>query len=305
MSINGEILKGPEPDNKLTKAKKIGTWSQFDAMFFDPAGALYAVSHDGELYKGEPPTGEDSSWMTSSTRIGQDWDICQSMCFSPDGKLWCIDKKNGFLYSGDPPAPGDSGSRYLERAQYLGSGYDDLIYFAFVQDKVIQEILSIEFLPDMRGNVSSVPVVLKEKIYDNRDGRRTLRSIFLIQKTITESSSFIQEPSGFTFGPDLTVQCAVPYFSVDSGNISLNMSSGHKWNFMKTNDQEVSFSSSKDVELEAGRAIRMSASVMKAEINVRYKAAARTLLGSEVEISGVWKGVSHYNLVITQEKYTP
>ncbi|XP_075705171.1 uncharacterized protein LOC142727830 [Rhinoderma darwinii] len=65
----------------------------------------------------------------------------------------------------------------------------------------------------------------------------------------------------------------------------------------------VSFSSSTEVELEAGKAIKMVASVIKAEINVPYKARARTMFGSEVEINGMWRGVSHYSLMVSQEDY--
>lgn len=310
-TFDGELYKGPQPDNEhkpwlYEQANKIGNrlWNQFDAIFFNPEGIMHAVHNSDRFYKGPPPTEENFPWITSSALIGESgWRrLTHFMSFSPDGKLWSIDKYNGNIYRGDPPVPEDTG--YLLKAEYLGWSYQEFRFFAFTTDKTIQNILSMEFLTDMGEKVSEQPEVLEEKIYDNRKSSSTLRHTFTFEKTIKESSTFTHDHE-FTFemGSEVTFKTGVPFISEGGVQISMKMSTTHKWSLEKTNETEVSFSSSTKVELEGGKAIKMVASVIKAEINVPYKAKARTLFGSEVEIRGMWRGVSHYHLIVNQEDY--
>ncbi|KAG8546906.1 hypothetical protein GDO81_029593 [Engystomops pustulosus] len=308
---DGELYKGQPPENEnetwmYAKATKIGTkiWNQFDAIAFDPKGIMYAVSNRDKIYKGPPPTDEDSQWLSSSLLVGEGgWSrLTHFMAFAPDGKLWCIDRYNGNIYRGDPPTPSDT--NYRLKAEYLGWYYNELRFFAFTKDKTIHNILSFEFLPDQGQRTSESPQVIGEKIYDNRESTTVLKHVFMIQKTIKEISSFTHS-HGFTFeaGTETTVKTGIPLIAEGEVKISVNMSTTHNWDLTESNETEVTFSSNTEVELEPGKAIRITASVLKATLRVPYKAKVRTLFGSEVEVSGTWEGVSYYHLVVKQKDY--
>ncbi|XP_056400060.1 tachylectin-2-like isoform X1 [Hyla sarda] len=307
---DGEFYKGPPPDNEhvpwiYDQAKRIGhgIWKQYEALFFSPEGLLYAVGND-KLFKAPPPTEESVQWDSSCTCIGgSDWSrLTHFLSFSPDGKLWAVDKWNGHIFRGNPPTQEDP--NYQAQAQDLGSNYNVYRFLAFTKDATIQKIMNFQFLVDQAQILSQAPEVLQEKIYDNRKSSSTLRHTFTFNKTIKESSSFSHE-HGFTFqaGTEMSFEGGIPVIAEISGKVTVNMSTTHKWNFTKTNETQISFSSSTNIELEPHKAIRMVASVIKGEINVPYKAKARTLFGAEVEVQGMWRGVSHYHLIVTQEDY--
>ncbi|CAN2388329.1 Tachylectin [Pristimantis euphronides] len=309
-TYEGEFYKGPQPDNEnitwmYQKAKKIGArfWSKFEAMFFDNEGNLHAVSYD-KFYKGTPPSEENSPWLSQTTLIGDGgWSrLTHFMGFTPDNKLWCIDKYNGNIYRGDPPTKEDT--NYLKKAEYLGWKYHEFRFLSFTKDKTIRKILNFDFLIDEGEIINEMPEVLEEKIYDNRRSSSTLNHTFTLHKSIKEYSSFTHS-HGFQFevGVETTIKTGIPSIAEGSTTIKMKTTTTHDWSFTETNETEVTFESSTQVELPAGKAIRMVASVMKAEMNVPYKWIARTMFDSEVEIRGMWKGVSHYNLMVKQEDY--
>ncbi|XP_071982539.1 uncharacterized protein [Engystomops pustulosus] len=308
---DGGFYKGPQPDNqhrpwRHDQAQRIGKrgWNEYLAVFFDPEGLLYVVNTQGKIYKGLPPTDEKATWIDTSTLIGpDDWSrFTYFVSYAPDGKLWLIDKYNGNLYRATIEEQG--GTHPVIYAEYLGWNYNRFKCLSFTKDKIIQSIVSLEFLTDEGKKVSECPEVLEVKIYDNRKSSSTLKHSFMFQKTIKESSSFTHE-HGFTFeiGFESTFKTGVPIIGEAETKVSMSTSTTHNWNFTKTNETEITFSSTTDVELEGGKAIKMVASVIKAEIDVPYKARARTMFGAEVEIRGMWKGVSHYHLTVNQEDY--
>ncbi|XP_056407355.1 tachylectin-2-like [Hyla sarda] len=306
---NGEMYKGPAPDNEhlpwfYAVAKRIGDkyWNEYNILFFDLEGLLYGV-HTDKFYNGAPPTEENASWIRTCIG-GRDWErLTYFMGYTLDKKLWSVDKYNGNVYRGDTPTPQQL--HYLINADYLGWSFNQYRFLAFTKDKTIKNIISFEFLTDQGDKTSETPEVLEEKIYDNRKSTSILRHSFKISKTLKESSSFTHE-HGFTFeaGVETTFKSGIPRIAEAGVTVKMNMSTTHNWNFTKTNETESNFESSTDVELEPGKAIRMVASVLKAQITVPYKAKARTMFGAEVEVMGKWFGVSHYNLMVKQEDFT-
>ncbi|XP_053306052.1 tachylectin-2-like [Spea bombifrons] len=308
----GEFYKGPVPTNENVswlygQATMIGTynWNRFDALFFDADGIMYGVTDTDKFLKRSPPTYPEDEWMSTSTTIGDGgWSrLTHFMGFSPDRMLWCVDKYNGNIYKGPPPTKKDTG--YLKKAEQLGWDYNKFRVFCFTKDKTIQSMLSFEFLIDS-GRITSESVeVVKKQIYDNRGSSTPLKHTFTFNKTMKETSEFTHA-HGFNFemGTELTFKNGIPGMAEGGTKITMKFSTTHNWSFTTTNETETSFSSSTEVELEGGKAIRVVASVKKAEMDVPYRARVRTLFGYETTIEGVWKGVSHYDLVVKQEDYS-
>ncbi|XP_069832336.1 tachylectin-2-like [Dendropsophus ebraccatus] len=304
---DGEMFKGPQPDNEdlswqKSQATKLAdrVWNVYDALSMDPNGVLYGVTSDGKLYKGEAPTDEKSSWETSRTLVGgSEWNrLTHFMAFTPDGNMWCIDKYNGNIYKGYAPTPEDPA--YLLNAELLGWGYHEFRFFAFTKDKTISVILSFEFLPDQGEKVSENTKVLEEKLYDNRQGTTPLTQDYMCNKSVRDFSSFSLE-NGFTFqmGDKVTFNMGIPFIS--EGAVKINTSSTRDWIFAKTKETMTYFQSSTNVEVPPGKAIRVVASVTKAVMNIPFKGKARTMYGTEVDITGMWEGSSHYNLGLNQK----
>ncbi|XP_063315867.1 uncharacterized protein LOC134615302 [Pelobates fuscus] len=309
---NGEFYKGPAPSNENVswlygQATKIGTdgWNDFYALFFDPKGILYAVTKDDKLVMRSPPTKANDEWLRSSTTIGNGgWRILTHfMAFSPEFDLWCVDSMNGNIYKGR--APTVDNTSYLKNAQNLGWDYNQYPLLSFTIDKTIQSIVSLEFLPDSGKVLSQGTEVVQSQIYVNKSST-PLKHTFSFSKTMTESSTFSQQ-HGFTIsvGAEMSFKAGVPFIGETESKISINTSTTHTWNFSKTNETQTTFTSSTDVAVPGGHSIRMVASVTKGEMDVPYRAKIRTLFGYETSIQGTWKGVTYYNLMVSQEDYKP
>ncbi|KAM3937023.1 uncharacterized protein RB166_003122 [Leptodactylus fuscus] len=312
ITYQGEFYKGPQPDNEnipwmYEEATQIGVtthgWATLEALCFDPNGVLYAITTDDKLVKGKPPTKQSyDEWLKTTTMLGEGgWkDLSYFMSFSSKGKLWCIDKKKGNIYKGFIPDDG----RYIDNAEHLGWDYNLFRFLCFTKDKTIRNIISFDFLPEQGQRVSETPEVIEEKIYDNRESSTILKHTFMFDKTVKASSSFSHE-HGFTFavGASLTFKAGIPCISETEARVSMNLSTTNTWKFTETNETEVKFSSKSDVEVSSGKAIRVVASVVKADLIVPYRARVRTLFGAETEVTGTWNGATHYNLMVKQKDY--
>ncbi|KAM8939604.1 uncharacterized protein RCH25_053298 [Pelodytes ibericus] len=308
---DGAFYKGPAPSNENVswlygQATQIGNkgWNTFAALFFDLKDVLYAVTDNDKLVMRSPPIKVDDNWLASSTTIGTNgwYALSHFMDVSPDGDLWCVDTKNGKIYKGAIPTK--SNDNFMARAENLGYGYNIFPCLAFTIDKTIQSIVSLEFLPDSGKVLSQGVEVVQSQVYNNKSGT-PLKHTFSFSKTLTETSSFTQE-HGFTvaIGMELTFKTGVPVIAEGEAKISIDMSTTHTWSFTKTNETQTTFSSSTDVEVPAGKGIRMVASVSKGEMDVPYRAQILTLFGYTTTIQGMWKGATHYNLMVTQEDYS-
>ncbi|KAG8552795.1 hypothetical protein GDO81_003069 [Engystomops pustulosus] len=304
-----EFYKGPQPDNEYVpweygQATKIGSfgWDNFETLFFDPDGVLYAVTKTDKLVKGKPPTGPDYDWTQNNSLVGETgWlKLCHFISFAPDGKLWSVDKENGNIYRGSIPEDG----RYFDSAEHLGHDYHLFRFLSFTPDKTIRNIISFEFLPEEGKRTSESAEVIEERIYDNRGSSVPLDHTFTFDKAVKISSSFSQD-HGFTVEAGLEVKftAGIPFFAETEATVKISASTTHTWSFTETNETEVKFSSSSNVEVPPGKAIRVVASVVKADLNVPYRARVKTIFGSETEVGGTWDGADVYNLKVTQDDY--
>uniref|UniRef100_A0A8C5WCK9 Tachylectin 2 domain-containing protein n=1 Tax=Leptobrachium leishanense TaxID=445787 RepID=A0A8C5WCK9_9ANUR len=309
---DGELYKGPAPSNEnvswlygeATKVA-ISAWNNFDNLFFDLKGNLYAVTNEDKLVMGSPPTNPDDRWFVSSTTVGKSgWRVLSHfMAVSPDEALWCVDSSNGNIYKG--PIPTKDDTSYLDRAEKLGYSYNMYPLMSFTIDKTMLNIVSCEFLSELGKITSQTSEVVQTQIYVNKSSS-PLKHTFTFSKTLTEISTFSHD-HGFTVavGAETTFKAGFPFVAEAEYKISVNVSTTHNWNFKEENQTQTTFSSSTDVEVPAGCAIRMIASVTKGEMEVPYRMVIRTLFGYETTITGTWKGVNHYNLMVTQEDYKP
>uniref|UniRef100_A0A6I8PV63 Tachylectin-2 n=3 Tax=Xenopus tropicalis TaxID=8364 RepID=A0A6I8PV63_XENTR len=310
---SGHLYKGPAPNNEniswgYEQATKIGDriWNDFSAYFFDPEGMLYVVTPSGDLRKRSPPTSASDDWLGTSSIVGQgSWkDYTHFIRFTPDGYLWCVENSNGYIYRGLPPA--NRGSRYVDKAEKLGCHYHQFHFTNFTRDKTIKSILGFDFLIDSAKTLSQSIEVVEKQVYNNARSTTPLKSTFSFNKTIKEVSEFTHE-HGFTVavGAEMTFTAGIPFIGDTETKVSLNRSTTHNWKFSSTNEREVSFSAATEVEVEGGKAVRLEATIRKAEINIPYRATVRTLFGYEATVSGTWNGVSHFDLVVKQEDVTP
>ncbi|XP_069832391.1 uncharacterized protein [Dendropsophus ebraccatus] len=308
---DGDFYKGPQPSNENVpwmygEATKIGAtgWEQCEALFFHPSGLLYAVNKQDQIMKGKQPTSEKyEEWVTSATMAGgRGWlKISHFISFSPDGELWAVNKLNGRFYRGSIADDG----KYIDNSEIMGYEFNMFPFLSFTKDRTIRDIVSFEFLPERGQRVSESPEVIEERIYENKGGSCTVKYNFKVDKTLKVSSSFIHE-HGFTFeaGAAATFTAGIPFIAQSERSVKITKTASHKWSFIEANETEVKFSSSLDVEVRWGTAVRVAASVVKAELVVPYRAKVRTIFGFEKVIEGTWIGAALYDLSLVEENYS-
>ncbi|KAJ1211535.1 hypothetical protein NDU88_006893 [Pleurodeles waltl] len=106
----------------FSEAQLVGNsgWDQFKLIFFHPSDRLYAVTHDGHLYKGIPPTIEDESWINSQAKRlnGERWNEFTTLFYDPMGMLYGAtpEKLVKGIY------PNSTTTNWVENAEEVGNG---------------------------------------------------------------------------------------------------------------------------------------------------------------------------------------
>ncbi|KAJ1211554.1 hypothetical protein NDU88_006912 [Pleurodeles waltl] len=303
----GELYKGSPPTNEnvswlYTQANKIGNagWEGFYALFFDPQGILYAVTED-KFVKKSPPTSANEDWFAASQAIGTGgWSgLSHFMSFSPDGKLWCVSKDDGKIYTASPPT--EVGENWIERAQNLGHSFL-FKFMAFTRDRTLKSIVTFDFQPEVGKILSTVPEVVAQQVYDNKNSTSTLNSVFSFNKTISSESSF-SHAHGITIGVDADVsfKTGIPFIAEGEVKIGISASTTHNWSFNEVNKTETTYTMSQTFQVAPGKAVRQKAVLQKAKLTIPYVAKIRTLFNYEVDMKGTWEGVTYFNLSVVQE----
>uniref|UniRef100_A0A8C5PNJ3 Tachylectin 2 domain-containing protein n=1 Tax=Leptobrachium leishanense TaxID=445787 RepID=A0A8C5PNJ3_9ANUR len=128
----GDLFRGhmPVTDGQewFDLAKKVGKvdWGNIKFLCFDPEGDLYAVTNNGDFYKGPAPTNENMPWLyRQATKIGAgNWNSLHALFFDPDGLLYAV-RADGKLVRGSPPTcPEDD---WLNTAAQVGN--DNWLHF--------------------------------------------------------------------------------------------------------------------------------------------------------------------------------
>uniref|UniRef100_A0A8C5WAB8 Tachylectin 2 domain-containing protein n=1 Tax=Leptobrachium leishanense TaxID=445787 RepID=A0A8C5WAB8_9ANUR len=106
----GDVFRGPMPvtdgQEWFEIAKKVGKvdWGNFKFLCFHPEGDLYAVTNNGDFYKGPAPTNENMPWLYhQATKMGTgSWNSLHALFFDPEGLLYAV-RADGKLIRGSPP----------------------------------------------------------------------------------------------------------------------------------------------------------------------------------------------------------
>ncbi|XP_078530722.1 uncharacterized protein LOC144817781 isoform X2 [Lissotriton helveticus] len=136
-----ELYQGSLPRSKgadwFSEAKLIGEsgWDQFKFVLFHPKGRIYAVTHEGHLFKGVPPTPDDQSWIDRKAKRldGERWNEFSALCYDPVGMLYGV--ASGKLVRGLYPS--STTRSWLDNAEEIGNStsWEVLSHFmAFTQD---------------------------------------------------------------------------------------------------------------------------------------------------------------------------
>ncbi|OCT99121.1 uncharacterized protein LOC108719446 [Xenopus laevis] len=309
VTYSGQLYRGRPPTNQCQPwrrriARKIGNrgWNYFEALFFDPKGILYAVTRDDRLVKRYPPSGANDRWLSSSTTIGRGgWRVLTHFIgFSPDGYLWAVNKRNGYIYRGR--APRSPCEKYMRKARWLGRSYNMYRLLAFTRGYIVQNVQNFQFFPESGQIVEQSTELLKKEIYDNQKGIDQLNRTFTLDQIMEEKSEF-QLSTELELGGDATFADGIPYIPAGGKKVSINRSSPHYWNFTDTNERQITFSLHKSFPIKAGKQLQVVASVQKATVEVPYRAEVISDCGSVATIEGTWQGVTYYNLMVDQEEY--
>ncbi|XP_069039865.1 tachylectin-2-like isoform X1 [Lepisosteus oculatus] len=313
VSDDGELYKGPPPDNEEVSwlykvAKMIGTvgWL-FPSLFFDPEGILYAVTSEGKLVKGKPPTEMNCDWLNNAETLGSGgWPkLTHFIAFSHDGNLWCVSKDEGKMYSAPPPVQ-SSADGWLEKAQYLGSGYDRYEMLAFTQDKTINKILSLDFNVASAKIISQEPLTVGQHDCDNTAGTVPSTATLQFSEPLILESSF-SHVYEFTVAAEAstTFKAGIPVVAENVTAVTLDVGTTYTWNFKETERKQVVDPSTLSILVPPGKAVRFKAFVQKRTLDVPYTAKVTTVFGYETTITGRWLGASVSRVGIKEEILDP
>ncbi|XP_068130215.1 tachylectin-2-like [Hyperolius riggenbachi] len=302
VTLFGKFYEGPPPTNKLEtwKAKKIGAvaWQTFSALFFDGNGILYAAD-ESNLLKQEPPTSADEPWTQTSTIIGSgNWSsLSHLMAFDPNGNLWCVSKVGGRMYMGRRPPMMTNVNNWTQKVKSLGVDYNNYGSLMFIQDRTIQSITSLEFLAGRGRVLSASNEVVAERVYNNKGSSIDLETTYVVKKTYEVTSSFsLDDNFIFDAGGVAVVKGAVPVITSRSKAFEIDRSTTYTWDLTKTNTHKVELCKPFPSRVPPRKAVKETFVVQKAVVEVPYHANVTTHFNFTTTISGVWKGVSYFDL---------
>ncbi|CAH2299199.1 tachylectin-2 isoform X3 [Pelobates cultripes] len=309
---NGDLYRGPAPTDEnsswlIREAIKLGSgeWNTVKSLYFDAQGTLFAVIPNGQLVKRNPPTNLQDDYFATAIPVGnENWlQYTPFIAFSPDGSLWSITEPLGNLYKWSPEAK-DSNFPHKD-AEYMGSGYNLGLFYAFTVDKSVSSIESLAFLPADGKIVSKDPMMLKSQTYTN-SGETPLKHRFRVSETVKATSTFSQK-GGYTYkvGAKVTVEAGMPFIDEQYGEISIKPVTSLIWNLAETNEIQIPFSSTTDVTVPPHTTICVVASVTKVVMEVPFSAKVTTILGYQTTVNGMWKGEGHYGMSVSQDNCSP
>lgn len=120
-----ELYQGSLPRSAgadwFSEAKLVGKsgWDQFKFIILHPKGSIYAVTQEGHLFKGAPPTADDESWIdTKAKRLdGERWNEFSALCYDPIGMMYGV--ASGKLVRGI--YPNSTTRSWLDNAEEIGN----------------------------------------------------------------------------------------------------------------------------------------------------------------------------------------
>jgi len=171
----------------------------------------------------------------------------------------------------------------------------------YAKSKTVAAILEFYWNIDNAKVVQSVPDIIEQQTFDNREASLPLKRKFIVKKEVTNTSTFSHE-HGFdvSVGAALKVKAGVPELATTEKSVKIDVSTSHTWSFGEENSTKQSYELESDVEVPPHKGLMKIASVTKGNLDVPYRAKIRAADGSKQWIEGTWNGVSTVNLIEKQ-----
>jgi len=163
---------------------------------------------------------------------------------------------------------------------------------------VVQSITNVQF------SIPAAAVTLKPEVIASETYRNTsnqpLTYQFNISKDVTASTTFGQSN---TFGVKVTqtikISAGVPEFKAES-TTSIEISASTTSSYGTTDTTTQTYQMQTPVTVLAGTAIKVDAVLTIVNMDVPYTADIIATDGKTYPISGMWNGVTSYNLIVNQ-----
>jgi Clostridium epsilon toxin ETX/Bacillus mosquitocidal toxin MTX2 len=176
----------------------------------------------------------------------------------------------------------------------------------FANSRTVAAILEFDWKIDQAKVLTNVPDIIATENYDNSKSSQPLNSTFIVNKEVSNTSTFSEE-HGFEFGTGAATEfkAGIPSIAENTTTVTVDTSTTHNWQLGGENSTTQSYTHQSDVVVPAFKHIQKIASVTKGNLDVPYRAKIRTGDGSIQWIEGTWKGVSTVNLVEKQVDIDP
>jgi len=185
-----------------------------------------------------------------------------------------------------------------------GQGNKELVQIGlgwFAKSRSVAAILEFYWNIDQQKIIATMPDVIAEQTYDNRESDSPLEDEFIFTKEISNTSTFSRE-HGFdvTIGASTTFKAGVPFIASSKTTVSVEASTSHTWKFGEENTTTQTYQHRSSVKVPPRGHMQKTGSVTRGNISVGYRAKIRTADGSTAWIEGTWNGLSTVSLVVKQ-----
>lgn len=171
----------------------------------------------------------------------------------------------------------------------------------FTKSRTVAAVLEFYWNIDQAKVLKTVPDIIASETYDNSRSSQPLTSTFIVQKDVSNTSTFSHEHGlEISVGSATTIKAEVPLLGGEETTVSLNASVTNNFSFGSENTTTQTYAHQSDVNVPPFKKLKKIASVTKGDLDVPYRAKIRAADGSIQWIEGTWKGVSTVNLLVKQ-----
>eukprot|EP01084_Bolivina_argentea_P149279 260792_1 len=177
--------------------------------------------------------------------------------------------------------------------------YLDAIQFMWMDDAAFTYSITSCTFDVKQGKIfdEQIPEAIVEENFENPTDAEQ-QFTFKYNKTTSNERSFIHE-HGFTVKVGTSFSAGIPF--VEQKEISLETSTTHTWTYGETNAEKQQWEGKFPVTCPPHKTIVAQAIFTASVMNVPYTITVKNGLGDTKKSTGVWKGVSTYNLALKVE----
>lgn len=167
----------------------------------------------------------------------------------------------------------------------------------YKRDKTITEVYEVHWDVDKIKIINQTPEMLAEQKYDNRQSDQVLTDTFSYEKTIEKETNFETEASfDMSMKTEVSFKAGVPMIAEVSGKLTFQLGTSKTWTHGGRDKVSQTFEKTIEVNVKPRAAMIRKSSVTVAKMDVPYRMDVKTETGRKTTISGVWHGVSMYNV---------